>query len=188
MRKLMLIVLFMLAAGAAHAADNQWFVGGGYGHWEAETTTTDTSSGLALENEADGEYLELRVGGIFDRIRVYGTYQDPTDEAAGASSYLLTLNGDYLLLPRARQFNVFVGGKLGYYNEQVDNFFADGTDLEWDSTLLGVEAGVLYDLAPVQLEAGARYMVGAGSDNNWPGVDTELDKLSEVYGAVNFLF
>jgi len=185
-RKAILMASMTLVAGPAAGAD--FFVGGEFGHWEGEITLTDESSNLSLSDEDQGENFGIRFGAIADHLRVYGTYQDPTDEESGTNAFLLTLNADYLFRAPSRPLNAFIGGKTGLYYDEVENFFADGTDLESTETLLGLEGGLLYTMDPVQLEAGARYMVGVSSDNNWEGVETELDNISEVYAAVNLVF
>lgn len=186
--KRFVFVLLLAPLTAAAEPGNQFFIGAEVADYTEEGTATVQSSNLSTTGKDSATSLNLKVGGLFDRLRLYGTVHLPAQEDDDSSVWVATISADYLFLPREQQVNLFAGINGGLYYSEIRDFFADGTDFQMTSTTVGAEAGVLVNFLPIQLEAGGRYMVGTGSDNNWDGVKTELDSVAEVYAGANLVF
>lgn len=183
------LLLLLCPALAWAQAGTSYFLGVDKARSQANFAVDDSSgSGLRMPEERQRGASVVKVGVLYPRSRFYlarhTTRYGQSDTTARAGVF----HWNYLFFHRERTFNIFLGPALGVHNLEAGSFFADGSDLSVSSSLFGSEAGIMVSLWQLQLEAGARYLEGWGSSNNWTDAETTLQEIRQTYVGLNLIF
>ncbi|WP_422444550.1 MULTISPECIES: outer membrane beta-barrel protein [unclassified Endozoicomonas] len=183
---------FALATGWDDGwSENDIFVGleGGY----AKTKVKLDGSGTSVDDSDNTGFFGLRLGGFMDdEARVYFTagYLKPKDAQWGSNGVdfkvhdikqlNLLVSADYLFMPEW-DVQPFVGLTLGATETKASGSFTTPDDKTVEDSFkkkwgfaYGAQAGVIYQIDNIDLEAGVKYLTN-GISNHFQGLeDTKL--------------
>lgn len=166
----------LLATGLMAAGNENYF---GVSVGEAKSSVTmDSGSSSATVDDTEGAY-NLTLGHYYENARIALTYTHVDIEDVDRSE-ALTLSYDFFY-PVGRGLNVFAGPGIGYVWMKDDVVDLSGFTY-------GGEAGAQLRInSGLEIEAGYRYMLVAGSDND-SGTKVEFDDLATWYIGANIRF
>lgn len=190
------IISAAILLGTVNMAQAGVFVGTTYG-W----TSSDIENARIDDNVPNLDYQDsikgedtwgLRVGGDFDFMRVYVSYDRASSEHNGTNTQeSLLLSADYLY-PVETNTRLFAGLSVGGTKLVNESATYRGYDYDSYSKSYGGQFGMIYDFEGWQLEGGYRILKHSayeksdekGASDYFP----TLNKSDQFYMALNYRF
>jgi hypothetical protein len=196
MKKIILaLTLGVCSIGVANA---DVFMGATYGtSWSNVENAKETNNINANEDFSESlrnaETWGFRVGGDFETIRVYGTYEYASKNDKGGNNhqenYILSTDYLYRVSPNTRLFAGLSAGGNRMVNESTSR---NGYDYDTYSFTYGGQMGFLYNFDKnLEVEGAYRYLRNENADNKGDGTnDTSplLKDTLQLYMALNYHF
>lgn len=185
-----------LLLGAINTAQAGVFIGTTYGWTSSDIENARIDDNVPNLNYEDSikteETLGLRVGGDFDFMRVYVSYDRASSDWNGRNTQQnLLLSADYMY-PVEQNTRLFAGLTLGATKLENDSASYYGYKYDSYSKSYGGQMGMVYDFEGWQLEGGYRILKHSayeksdekGSSDYFP----TLNKSDQLYIALNYRF